>query len=73
MLPILPMLPIIPTLPMLPIMPKIYNIMLCNVPKRCKKDAATVRADGTDVDCCSFPPELVMIAHTHVQLKNKKK
>ena len=50
------------------------GLALCksNVPKRCKKDAATVRADGTDVDCCSFPPELVMIAHTHVQLKNKK-
>ena len=49
-----------------------------NVPKRCKKDAATVRADGTDVDCCSFPPELVMIAHTHTcaakkQKKNKMK
>ena len=46
------------------------GLALCksNLPKRCKKDAATVRADGTDVDCCSFPPELVMIANTYTHM-----
>ena len=66
----------LPILPMLPIMPTLLDatnadgLALCksSVPKRCKKDAANARADGTDVDCCSFPPELVMIAHTHTHM-----